>query len=105
MSKIPDFVTKLPTPLRRKILSELAEHLKALLRTSVESNTLQEGEEDFGLLLFQLDKRDPQSALLARVAALNTKGDVVRLLDVYNVDNLIGEILLSKPKKQLGNGD
>jgi hypothetical protein len=81
----------IPKGVKRKIIGQISEMLKSLIRKSHESEILQVGEEDFGLVIFQEDKKNPESPLWAIVVAISDQGEVLRQIKSYNLDNLIGQ--------------
>lgn len=79
----------MPNSMKRKAVESIAHLLKELLRTSHKDQNLLEGEEDFGLLVVQADKTNPESPLYAIVTAVDAKGEVKRNLHSYQVDKLV----------------
>ena len=83
---------KLPSSLKRQAIGMVASALKDLLRASHQGQELKEGEEDFALLLYQTDKTDRESRLMATLVAVDEKAAVTRPVKTYVVDDLIKQL-------------
>lgn len=86
------FPIRLPRSVKRQIMGAVSDALKKLLRLAHENETLEEGEEDFGMILYQTDKDNPDSPILATLVGLNARAEVTRQVKTYNVDDLIGKM-------------
>ena len=85
-------LSAMPSSLKRQLIGQLAPVLTQIMRAAHDGMPLQEGEEDFAVLLFQADKTKPEDPLKAVVCTLSDKGEIIRKVRIYDLGDLANQL-------------